>query len=485
MRYVLSTFKTGLLVTVSAMLLNTGCTTAGMKAARGERDFGLLGDTWTDAAGNRHSRVLGPFYEHIDFADGRRMTAFRPFVSKFSNAEGDRTSREYLWPVASSKKYKDERSWRVLNTYYQDFDIYDDHSRYRLWSLPLYFQGRDATGTSYVALFPLGGRIHEIFGRDRVSFTLFPLKSSSRINEMKTRTWLWPVYSITEGDDTKKFRLFPFYGVHEKKDQFRKKFVLWPFYTSARYTGEKIHGSGTVLFPLWGHTRLTDQETWMLLPPFIRYTKGEKMDMLHAPWPFIQMISGDMEKRYIWPLWGQKKIEGVHSSFFLWPLVWSRHTDRGDRSVVEHKVLPFWHYAGSRADAGGEQLDRYMKVWPLFSFEKRDGVARTRLLELWPLRYTGPIERNYAPFWTFFTHRKTATQSELEILWGLIRHEKEEDRSYFSFFPFYNRACSGGVNEVKKWSLLKGLLSRKKEPGMTTWRWLYFFTVNDRNADSL
>ncbi len=443
-----------------------------------QSDWGPFYGRWTDVHANTRTRALGPVYEKIETPEDWQFHAVRPFQSLWDH-EGDRVERrEVLWPVAKASRRGDARSWRFLLTWGMNWDVEDPESRHRLWVLPFYFHGRDTRGEDYRAIFPLGGRLHEFFLWDEIHFVLFPLYVESRKNEIEAKTVLWPLLSRTEGPGVRRARFFPFYGYNEREGFGRKHFVLWPFWTQVQYTMPENEGRGWILFPITGHLKLEDQESWWILPPLFRYHVGEEKNRLLGPWPFVQLSEGSTEKFYLWPLYGTKTIGSVQRDFYLWPLIWNERIDGPDTIKRRFTLVPFvqnFHEANAETD---ETESRYTKLWPLAShlYHAEGPVRRTVFPDLNPFR-AGPIERNYAPFWQLFVREQVGEEIDTEILWGMYRSIKRgDDFRHRSLFPLvsWGREADG-----RSFSLLKGLFGYERAASKKSWRLLYLFRFGD------
>jgi len=395
---------------------------------------------------------LVPFYENTRTDEGS-FFAVRPFYSETVLEEG--RIQDFLWPLYSRKEFRDEQMSRALLFWWtHNFDTKAESPRDRRWLLPFYFQGQDTNGDDYFALFPLGGTIHEFLGRDKIMFALFPMFGKSQINEVKTTSVLWPVYSRTRGDGIRRDRVFPIIGKSVLEDKYEKKFVLWPFWTSAEYFYPGDSGGSWILFPLCGRAKLENESTWWVIPPFFRFTAGEREDRLLCPWPFVQKTKSEtQDKFYLWPLWGRNQMNGgrLDRTFVLWPFLWSDE-DRHNNTVVKRKMaLPFFyrHTKQIREPEIPEEewtaVSNGWKLWPLMSWRREGGLSRFRMLELWPLDTKG-IERNWAPLWTLYKRTESEGVIKKRFLWFLWQSEKE---------PAANRT---------EWSLLNGLLGGKKGP---------------------
>lgn len=415
------------------------------------------------------ANTFPPFYAHVQTDEGS-FFAIRPFYSRTAVEEGE--IRDFFWPLYSRKEFKDEKTSRALIFWYtHEFDASEEDSRHRRWLLPFYFQGRDALGETYFALFPAGGTIHEFFGRDELMFVLFPVFGKSRINDVKTTSVLWPIYSRTRGDGIQRDRVFPLYGKSILEEKYEKKFVLWPFWNSAEYFYPGDSGKAWILFPLCGRAKMETERTLWLVPPFFRFTKGERQNRLYCPWPFIQKMESERADRlYVWPLWGRDRYEGVlnHRTFMFWPLLWSERSESAGLSTTRRMAVPFFSLQRSFQIEEGVpkedrvEISRYWKLWPLMSWRREGEVSRFRMLELWPVIDSPPVERNWAPLWTLY--RRTADADGRvcrDVLWFAWHSEREPD---------------AGRTE---WSLLKGLLAYKRQGEERSLRLFYFMRFGE------
>jgi hypothetical protein len=451
-------------------------------ASEGDRefDFGFIASRLRDPNGDLRVRALGPFLEWAESTNGLRFSAFRPLSGTVTDPAAERKTRYVLWPVATVRRFRDDFFWRVILAFYNDYDVDDPRSHYRFRIFPIYFQGRDVYQRSYAGLFPVGGRICDFLGRDQIDFVLFPLYAKHSVNEVVSREVLWPIYSRTEGKGIDRFRVFPFYGRAAHRDVFKKRFIMWPFWTWAKYEYPASPGTAYVVWPLWGHFDMENQQAWLFLPPLFRFSRGDRLNYGYAPWPLVQWSSGEIEKFYLFPLWGQKRMRGVKTSFLLWPIFWRERMDVAEGVSRRFMALPFVQAGSTTADAdqpGGEPraVSGFFKLWPLMSYERQEDARRLRVLDLWPVRNAPPVERCYAPLWTLYSRTAVGEAVDSELLWGLYRHRRrgEEMRSV-SLFPLaaWQRDDRGAGR--REWSLLQGLVGWRREGTQRSLRVLYF-----------
>ncbi len=449
-------------------------------ATAADLDMAPLVSRDTDVFGNARWRALGPLFERSTGASGEVYWAVRPLTSTVREPAADHCESDGVWPVWTRERLKRAADWRFLvlaNGF--NYDITQAGGRYKFMVFPLYFQGRDAGGRNYLAVFPLGGTIRDFLGRDAIWFALFPLTYNDRVNEVETRAWLWPVVSVTDGGGHDRFRVFPFYGYTRFRLDYDKRFLLWPVWTSARYRYPGASGSGFVLFPVMGHVRLTDQETWMGLPPLFRFSRGAQQRDVHCPWPLVQWSTGTVNRLYLWPFWGRKEIAGNTSAFVLWPLYRETQRRHGNTAHDRTLMVPVLHatHDRRRAAEGAPWVTegRTLKVWPFFSYRREGDRSRLGVPSLFPFADYAPVDRNYAALWTLYARSACGPVREDEWFWGLVRWRRGGGVRHLSCFPLFTldrSADAGGT----AWSLLGGLVASEWAGGRRRVRLGYALT---------
>ena len=461
---------------IAASLLGFGLV-AGVSASP-VYDYGCLASSGPDLMGRDTTRALGPVFQNSTRSGVSTFTAVRPFfVHEFEPRTG-KENLDVLWPAAHFLWWYNEVDWRFLLAIYEDRDVTDPASAYRFWLLPVLAVGRNKNGENYGAVFPLGGRIDNWFGRDRVEFALFPLYWHSELKDLRTDHYLWPLIARTTGDDIYRFRVFPFYARSEKKGVGEHRSILWPFWTTVRYDQPGARGSGYMLFPIYGHAKTEGSETWMFLPPFFRHSTGKAGTENIFLWPIIQTQSSkDQDKFYIWPLYGRRTTAEEDRRFWLWPLIWNRTEQQKDRTNHRLRVFPVYQSEStSMKTAGDPVVDRYVSVWPLASYERNGGSYKQfRFPDLWPFRDSVAFERNLTPWWTLYKYERTPLGRENDILWGLIHWGvKTNGTSQGSVFPLASWGRGDRDGTQKNWDFLKGMLGYRHDDAGTSWRLLYF-----------
>ncbi|MDI6774440.1 MAG: hypothetical protein QME60_03460 [Verrucomicrobiota bacterium] len=485
----------------------------------GEFDLGFLACKDTDLRGRVRLRAAGPFFERTRAADGGGLLAVRPLYARTVEPERDRVLHEFAWPAAMVRRMGHDTFWRALIFYGNDYDNTRADSRRRVNLFPLVFWGRDSAGQGYFALFPLGGTIREDFMRERVSFALFPLYfSHTSARGVESRSILWPLATWSWAPGFSQQRFVPFYSRSVEEGKSAKHFILFPLWTRAQYFYPESHGYSYMLFPLCGRVNMNDQQTWWILPPFFRYaTNRAGYAALNCPWPILQYRAGDIDRLYIWPLWGKERDRNTRSWFFLWPVARWSETIRGDWRINRFFAVPFVYHAsvvraseehasateasasrdavspaspdpavGERAgspaneaaaspdDRGQAVKSRDFRLWPMLSCKREDDVARYRMPELWPAGAAGGVDRAWAPFWTLYSRDRSGDALEDELLWGLFRYRRDSGGARkLSLFPLFCYTAAGAEEPRNRWSVLLGLLGYEQEGSRRTLRLLY------------
>jgi hypothetical protein len=390
---------------------------------------------------------VGPLLEGVRTESGDHLLAIRPFYShEEAMTEPFRRVTDVLWPVGMFQHRGERRSWRLFPFHGSGDDAPEADDTYRFRLLPIYFEGRTRGGENYRALFPLCGEIQEFIGLGHVRFVLFPLYGSADEHGTRTTTFLWPFYLTRQGRDIDQLRLWPFYGERTLTGRHAetRHFVLWPFWSDVHMTGESIQGDGFVLFPIYGHSRFERrkrgwEEGWTVLPPFFSYVHGQDgYRSLRAPWPFIrQLDDADQHQRHWWPFYGATEREGYRDWYAIWPIISGSQAELPEVQVNQFAVTPlyFQETRVKKPVAEGAPptvVDRYRRLWPLFSWQRNEAGMQLRIPELTFFRRSAPIERNWAPFWSLFVRRERADGARVtDVLWGLAAWGRDADARGF------------------------------------------------------
>jgi hypothetical protein len=368
---------------------------------------------------------LGPVVEFGRNAEGVRTAAVRPLFSRVTDPAAREAVTDVLWPVASASRRDDRLRWRVGLALGSDADTTDPESRYSFWLLPVYTQGRSLTGHDYAALFPLFGDIDQVLWMEDVTFAFFPLYARYRSGHTDNEYRPWPFYRRAVRDDGDvRNSFFPLYGSSVTAEQ-TGRYVFWPFWTEQVFNGEKNHGSAEMLFPVYASVHTEREQGWMVLPPFfgrsVNLSNG--LSRVRCPWPFVQLENGPIQRRSFWPAWGERRIDDQRDWYAVWPLIGGERHESPTRLFTSTQVVPFYYSQTRSRLRGGEVVSRthYERIWPLYSFRQEGMISQLRIAEFWPVQHGGAIERNWAPFWSWYVRAENGPACDRDLLWGLAR----------------------------------------------------------------
>lgn len=370
------------------------------------------------------SLQLGPFY-----AQRQNDFAVRPLFAREAGVT------DVLWPLFTAR----DDWWRLAFLAYSQRG--GDGIGDQFAVLPCWFSGHDREGEAFAGFFPVAGYHPHLLGLYDLHYALWPLWHSYRMPRvhpdgrrewLATRSVLFPIASW-RSDGT--WSVWPLYGVNYQRES-DHRYALWPLVTWASYRDDRDtagEGYSWSVLPFYSRVRRRYEEQDSFLPPFfsVAATWGKRLpaagELVHSgpeslrvrfPWPFFEYESTPVRVRFaLWPFYESdvhyeylasrtkgkcRETESSHVTRFGWKLV-ELYDD-------ETRVFPFW--VSSRD---------YLRVWPLFETVRRGDASETRALALLPIRHAPAVERNWAPFWTFYRFFTAPIYRDHELFWGLIK----------------------------------------------------------------
>lgn len=372
---------------------------------------------------------VGPFFEHRATRGGATFWALRPFYSRVSDPACDTRVADVVWPLGTFHREREQSWWRLLLAYGSDSDVNREDSAWKAALFPLYFQGRTRGGEDYWALFPVYGHIPHMLFMDDIDFTLFPLYLNYEVNRVEREYYLWPVVSRMEPEPgVTRTGLFPLYGRTQRKES-SHLYAFWPFWTSAVYDSPRNPGSSWMLFPVCGRVDRGKEQQWLAVPPFFSHAKTDSAERWRMPWPFYErVVTTNSARRSYWPFYGDDQSGDDRRRYAAWPLAETFTLTSKGRRTERSRFFPL--YVGETVsekdpDGAWRVKETYTRLWPLYSRASDAGGSTLRALELSLIRYSGGIERNWAPFWTLYERREQGGVVSHDALWGLLRCSRD------------------------------------------------------------
>jgi hypothetical protein len=370
---------------------------------------------------------------------------------------------EVLYPLFSSKVNPDTARLDILHLLSWDFGTRESGSSNEFYLFPFLFYGSDRDQDSYFAFFPFGGKLINWFGRDEISFTLFPLYGRTLKDDRRIDNFFWPFFARISGKEEHGYKIWPIYGQSEKIGHYRKKFFLWPIFFFEDVdldSGNPVHRRAALPFYLGVDSAESSYRSFLW--PFFswRQDRARNYTEWNFPWPLIRLTQG--ETRYgfrFLPFISDETVEANRKRWYFWPIykIEDTHTERFERR--RHRIL-FFLYSDLREQSyASGQEKRRVALWPLFSYARHRGVSHLHafsLLEPFFPENRG-IERSWAPLWRFYQQKwDQAGNRVVSLLWNLFWLEKQEHAIAWELFPLleYRRESDQG----KDFKFLKGLL---------------------------
>ncbi|MBI3724248.1 hypothetical protein HY251_09890, partial [bacterium] len=423
-----------------------------------------------------HSFELPPFYEQaIDegqsMREGEREVTWdedvglRPIFDVRRDEKDDRTEVHWLFPLGLYERKGEDRRVHFYPFYLRDVRVDPDGFKHdtTIFFPPGLFTGTHPVHGDFAYLFPFGGTMYGLFGKDEILGVLFPLFARTKDRGVETNHVLFPLIAWWSGGDEKAtqsgFRFLPFYGHQEKTDDqgtliFDRHTILWPFVSWVHEAKNSRNPFDSVfIFPFWGKTRSDWRDEDTVLWPLFRYMHDKKShyEEWRAPFPFF--------------FYGQDDgAEGAqaHSRFDLWPLFGVRK--RGDSYFRQFVLWPFERYERQETE---EYTDRRFWFAPFVYTKLREGKDETqpwseRKTRLWPfVRYErkkeGDIELHaLCPLW--FDDPNRNFETILDPLYRVFRYVSRKDGSgeldlLLGLFSTRRKA-----NGASRWDVLGGLV---------------------------
>lgn len=366
------------------------------------------------------SLQIGPFWQQWE---GHK--ALCPIWShetvEASDTKAEVDTTDVLWPVFTSHR----DWWRFcFFTHYQE----QNDGYWQFDVIPIWFNGRDPESGSYWGFFPLWGRHPHIFTLYDWRFCLWPVWMQYKTPRPSLRDegggWMTSnvvLFPLFHWRDDGSWGVWPLCGTGHQRES-DHHYALWPIVTWASYRADRDTGGAGyswMFWPLWASIERERESQWMFIPPLFGYAKTPYGSRLRAPWPLFELERTSAKRRIsIFPLYEDIQLkrysDGVSETGitrFGWRLV---ELYRGENGRIEEtRVFPFWTKGGT-----------IFRVWPFWSSEttgEKGDVVHTRVLELFPIRWVDAVDRNWAPYWTFYESVSTPDHTDHSLFWGIIK----------------------------------------------------------------
>ena len=419
----------------------------------------------SESADYRNINMLGPFLKH-ETKGNETEYALRPLFYRATDNEY-LSETDVLYPLFGHRRDRDFRSFHILRLLSFDFGERETGSRSRFYLFPFLFYGKEEQGT-YKAFFPFGGTLYNWFGRDSISFTLFPLYSRTQRGTRQIDNVLWPFFARISGENETGFKFWPVYGHSRKTGVYRKTFFLWPIFFSYSTGLDSDNPVETrAALPFYFSKQSPKRKYRSVIWPFFSrtddYSRG--YTSWDFPWPLFRITRGEKHhgNRFL-PFFADETMDAKRSRWYVWPIY---KIEELSTELVERRrdrVL-FFLYSDTKESKWetGASLRR-IHFWPLFGYERRNGVSHFHILSILEPFFpqNESIARLWAPLWRVYQQKWDQKGNRaVSFLWNLYWSEHQGDRRAWELFPLfeYRRESSDNV----KFRFLKGLINYQRD----------------------
>ncbi len=414
----------------------------------------------SESADYKSLHLFGPFLKY-ETKGIETEYALRPLFYRAVDDEGA-SRTDVLYPLFGHKKDKDSSSFHLFHLLNYDFGKRETGSSNRSYLFPFLFYGEEEQGR-YMAFFPFGGTLYNWFGRDRISFTLFPLYSRTERKTTRVDNVLWPFFARISGENESGFKFWPIYGQSRKEGVYRKKFFLWPIFFSESLKLDSDNPKEVrAVWPLYISKESPEKTSKTFLWPFFSYTEDrvKNSKSWNAPWPLVRVTRGEKYHGLkILPFYSDETMDVKRERWYIWPIykIEELNSDLIERRRDRILFFLFQNLRETKFETGDSQ--HRVDFWPLFGYKQKNGVSHLHVLALLETFFPGneSIERLWAPLWRVYQQKWDQQGNHaVSLLWNLYWHERQGDRIAWELFPLFGYRKES-ANEVDI-SFLKGLI---------------------------
>jgi len=443
-----------------------------------------------DTAGKTHSaQALGPLISVREDADGS-TTLLRPLL--LHRQAPQRETGHFLYPLFSWEREPGQAWFSLFQIVNWRENVASDGDRTEAFDLwPFYFS-RDTVEpeTSYRALFPIAGTIKYRFGKDELSWRLFPLYFEVHDrNGRETKHVPWPFVRLVDGNGHRGFELWPLFGSRGREGDYRQQFALWPLlYRQERTLDDGQQRVNFGVLPFYTRDTAPGYINENYLWPFFGHTDRTAPQVYHETryfWPLFVQGRGEGRRVNRWaPFYTNSLSKGYEKTWVMWPL-YRRGEWQGEGVAQErHQFLSFLYWSNTqRSLTNPDAAPAYKKhLWPLVSVWN-NGAGRRQLQLLSPFEvffpHNDPVRQLYTPLFALYRYDERAPDNyRWSLLWNAVSRQHTPEKREFHLGPLYGTRHDARGSRI---TLGAGLLSWQRAAGERRWK----FSVFDfrRSAD--
>ncbi|HEY8995798.1 MAG TPA: hypothetical protein VIM71_14125 [Lacunisphaera sp.] len=362
----------------------------------------------------------------------------------------------------------------------------DDHLD--VW--PFYFSRKAIDpAASYQAFFPFGGTLKNRFGRDRITFTAFPLYARTEKSGRQITHAPWPFLRFIDGDGYDGFEFWPLFGRNRHVGDYDHQFWLWPFgYKSVDHLSEPVPDVKIGVLPFYsvdtGPGYIRKNYLW----PFFGYT--QRTAPYHYAeqryfWPFLVQGQGDDRLVNRWgPFYTHSVIKGFDKTWLLWPVYREQRWSADGVAQKKDQVLFFLYWSLEQKSLANPSAAPAHKthLWPFFSAWD-NGAGRRQVQALSPFEVFFPtndtVRQLWSPLFALYRYeRQPDSSARHALIWNAVTWRHSPTAKEFHLGPLFSVLTGEGRSRVTLGNGLVGL--QRQAEG----RWHFFlFDFHRKDAN--
>lgn len=420
--------------------------------------------------------ILGPIFEQ-KYTEDVYYNAVRPLALHKKDFKCNEEYNYFLYPLFSHHKFDGGWSWNVLNAWMASKTCEEE----RLTLFPFFFfKKTDNPCTSYSGFFPVVGTVHNVLGKDAISWLAFPLYLRTQRQSTVRHALPWPFIRLQTGPDSGGSAIWPIIGFFWKEGCYKQSYLLWP-----------------LIYERYDNLNAPVPDVRRGFLPFFAYENSAKRFAVSVLWPFFSHIEmrnrNYVEDQFLWPLIVQGRGEneyvnrfapfyshsirrGHDKKWFMWPLLKLQNREESGLCISQQQFLYFLFWRQSQQSIENPCCPKAEKVhvWPLFSYWD-NGAGRKQLQFISPLEVFFPtndaVRNLYSPLFSIvrFEQREPG-HARGSLLFDLIAIETTPSSMRFSIGPLFDIESNPCKSQIM---LLKGLLGFKNENGKKSLKFLW------------
>ncbi|MEM0966177.1 MAG: hypothetical protein AAGJ81_08535 [Verrucomicrobiota bacterium] len=435
---------------------------------------------------SRRDQFLGPFIEKVETPE-RDWTAVRPlWITYDEHRPLDPHSLHVLYPLFSYRASDPGYYWNLfylIRGSHYETDGQLDSKTFEI--IPFYFDHDNprAPQFSYWGLMPIYGEVKARLFFDRISWVLFPFYTEWENNGEITYGTPWPFIRYREGNGSSGFAFWPFFGTFERPGHYEFKYLLWPLiYSRVKDLDQEVPTRNYGFLPFYTYDEGPGLVSESYLWPFFGYTDRE--DPYYREnryfWPFLVQGRGEPYVNRWGPFYTHSIRKGVDKKWWMWPLFKRTEVDTRELNIRTWSFLYVLYWSQRQTALNPEVEFEASKTfaWPFFS-HGNNGEGRSQFQLFTPLmpwlKHNEIVRDVYSPLFALYRYEGDDLDDTWRhsLLFNLVTMEKKEVGHRFTLGPLLDIRTG---DEEAGFSILHGLLGRKRVADETNWK-LFWFTL--------